>query len=144
MPSPAELETAEATQQRAIADIEAIARAAVDRHPSVPAKPILTKASIRSPIDGVVLARSGGAGQGSWQRLRCSDGAVHLGRKSQRKMGCRWTWTKPAIGKSAAPGRSRPRNGCYNRKFPASISPGAVRFGNGGQCGQLQTILQRQ
>ncbi|MDG4554424.1 MAG: efflux RND transporter periplasmic adaptor subunit [Candidatus Competibacter sp.] len=64
VPSPAELETAEATQQRAIAD-EASARAAVDEARATlrSSKTDLTKASIRSPIDGVVLARSVEPGQ---------------------------------------------------------------------------------
>ena len=64
VPSPAELETAEATQQRAIAD-EASARAAVDEARATlrSSETDLTKASIRSPIDGVVLARSVEPGQ---------------------------------------------------------------------------------
>jgi len=64
VPSPAELETAEATQQRAIAD-EASARAAVNEARATlrSSETDLTKASIRSPIDGVVLARSVEPGQ---------------------------------------------------------------------------------
>lgn len=64
VPSPAELETAEATQQRAIAD-EASAHAAVDEARATlrSSETDLTKASIRSPIDGVVLARSVEPGQ---------------------------------------------------------------------------------
>ncbi|MBL8251617.1 MAG: efflux RND transporter periplasmic adaptor subunit [Candidatus Competibacter sp.] len=64
VPAPAELETAEAKLERAIAD-EASARAAVDETRAMlrTAETDLTKASIRSPIDGVVLARSADPGQ---------------------------------------------------------------------------------
>ncbi|MCP5197134.1 MAG: efflux RND transporter periplasmic adaptor subunit [Gammaproteobacteria bacterium] len=64
VPSPAELETAEATLQRALAD-EASARAAVDEARATlrSSETDLTKASIRSPIDGVVLERSVEPGQ---------------------------------------------------------------------------------
>ncbi|MBK7985311.1 MAG: efflux RND transporter periplasmic adaptor subunit [Candidatus Competibacteraceae bacterium] len=64
VPAPAELETAEATLERAIAD-EASARAAVEeaRASLRSNETDLTKASIRSPIDGVVLKRSADPGQ---------------------------------------------------------------------------------
>ena len=63
-PSPAELETAEATAERASAD-EAAARAAVEEARATlrSSETDLTKASIRSPIDGVVLARKVEPGQ---------------------------------------------------------------------------------
>lgn len=64
VPAPAELETAEATLERAIAD-EASAKAAVEETRATlrTTETDLTKASIRSPIDGVVLARSVEPGQ---------------------------------------------------------------------------------
>lgn len=64
VPSPAELETAEATLQRALAD-EAGARATVEESRAAlrSNETDLTKASIRSPIDGVVLKRSVEPGQ---------------------------------------------------------------------------------
>ena len=64
VPSQAELETAEATLQRAIAD-EASARAAVEeaRASLRSNETDLTKAFIRSPIDGVVLKRAVEPGQ---------------------------------------------------------------------------------
>ncbi len=64
VPSPSELETAEATLERAVAD-EVGARAAVDETRATlrSSETDLTKASIRSPIDGVVLARSVEPGQ---------------------------------------------------------------------------------
>lgn len=64
VPAPTELETAEATLERAIAD-EASARAAVEEARATlrSNETDLTKASIRSPIDGVVLARSVEPGQ---------------------------------------------------------------------------------
>lgn len=63
-PSPAELETAEATAERASAD-EVAARAAVEEARATlrSSETDLTKASIRSPIDGVVLARKVEPGQ---------------------------------------------------------------------------------
>jgi len=63
-PSPAELETAEATAERASAD-ETAARAAVEEARATlrSSETDLTKASIRSPIDGVVLARKVEPGQ---------------------------------------------------------------------------------
>ncbi len=64
VPSPAELETAEATLDRAVAD-EAGARATVEENRAAlrSNETDLTKASIRSPIDGVVLKRSVESGQ---------------------------------------------------------------------------------
>jgi len=64
VPAPAELETAEATLERALAD-EASARAGVEEARATlrGAETDLTKASIRSPIDGVVLTRSAEPGQ---------------------------------------------------------------------------------
>jgi HlyD family secretion protein len=64
VPSKAELETAEATAARALAD-ESSARAAVDqvRASLSSAQTNLAKASIRSPINGVVLARKIEPGQ---------------------------------------------------------------------------------
>jgi HlyD family secretion protein len=64
VPSKAELETGEATAARAVAD-EASARAAVEQsHASLrSAETNLAKASIRSPIDGIVLARQIEPGQ---------------------------------------------------------------------------------
>ncbi len=64
VPAPAELEAAEATLERAIAD-EASAKASVEetRASLRTTETDLTKASIRSPIDGVVLARSADPGQ---------------------------------------------------------------------------------
>jgi HlyD family secretion protein len=64
VPAPAELETAAAKVERANAD-EASARAAVEETRATlrSTETDLTKASIRSPIDGVVLARSADPGQ---------------------------------------------------------------------------------
>lgn len=64
VPSQAELETAEATVQRAIAD-QASARAAVEEARAAlrSNETDLTKAFIRSPIDGVVLKRAVEPGQ---------------------------------------------------------------------------------
>ena len=64
VPAPTELETAEATVERAIAD-EAGARAAVEEARATlrSNETDLTKASIRSPIDGVVLQRKVEPGQ---------------------------------------------------------------------------------
>ena len=64
VPAPAELEAAEAKLERAIAD-EASARAAVEETRATlrTTETDLTKASIRSPIDGVVLTRSADPGQ---------------------------------------------------------------------------------
>lgn len=64
VPAPAELETAEATLDRALAD-EASARATVEESRATlrSSETDLTKASIRSPIDGVVLKRSVEPGQ---------------------------------------------------------------------------------
>jgi len=64
VPAPTELETAEATMERAIAD-EASARAAVEEARATlrSNETDLTKASIRSPIDGVVLERQVEPGQ---------------------------------------------------------------------------------
>ena len=64
VPAPAELETAEAALERAIAD-EASAKATVEETRATlrTTETDLTKASIRSPIDGVVLARSADPGQ---------------------------------------------------------------------------------
>jgi HlyD family secretion protein len=64
VPSKAELESAEATAARALAD-ESSARAAVDqvRASLSSAETNLAKASIRSPINGVVLARKIEPGQ---------------------------------------------------------------------------------
>ncbi len=63
-PSPAELEAAEATAERASAE-EVGARAAVEEARATlrSSETDLTKASIRSPIDGVVLARKVEPGQ---------------------------------------------------------------------------------
>jgi HlyD family secretion protein len=63
-PSQAELETAEATAERASAD-ETAARATVEEARATlrSSETDLTKASIRSPIDGVVLARKVEPGQ---------------------------------------------------------------------------------
>lgn len=63
-PSPAELEAAEATAERASAE-EVAARAAVEEARATlrASETDLTKASIRSPIDGVVLARKVEPGQ---------------------------------------------------------------------------------
>jgi len=59
VPAPTELETAEATVDRAVAD-EASARAAVEEARATlrTNETDLAKASIRSPIDGVVLSRA--------------------------------------------------------------------------------------
>lgn len=64
VPAPAELEAAEAKLERAIAD-EASARASVEETRATlrTTETDLTKASIRSPIDGVVLTRSADPGQ---------------------------------------------------------------------------------
>ncbi len=64
VPSKTELETAEAAEQRAIAN-EAAARAAVEQSRATlsSAEITLRKASIRSPIDGVVLSREIEPGQ---------------------------------------------------------------------------------
>ena len=64
VPAPAELETAEAALARAVAD-EASAKAAVEEARAAlrTTETDLTRASIRSPIDGVVLARSADPGQ---------------------------------------------------------------------------------
>lgn len=64
VPAPTELETAEATVERAIAD-EASARAAVEEARATlrTNETDLAKASIRSPIDGVVLQRKVEPGQ---------------------------------------------------------------------------------
>jgi len=64
VPAPTELETAEATLERAIAD-EASARAAVEEARATlrSNETDLAKASIRSPIDGVVLERKVEPGQ---------------------------------------------------------------------------------
>ena len=64
VPSKAEMETAEATAARAVAD-EASARAAVDQARAAlsSAETNLSKASIRSPINGVVLTRKIEPGQ---------------------------------------------------------------------------------
>ena len=64
VPAPAELEAAEATLERATAD-EASVRAAVEEARATlrSNETDLTKASIRSPIDGVVLKRSADPGQ---------------------------------------------------------------------------------
>ncbi len=64
VPAKAELETAEATAARAVAE-EASARAAVEqcRAALSSAEINLAKASIRSPIDGIVLARKVEPGQ---------------------------------------------------------------------------------
>ncbi|MDS4026840.1 MAG: efflux RND transporter periplasmic adaptor subunit [Candidatus Contendobacter sp.] len=64
VPAPTELETAEATVERAIAD-EASARAAVEEARATlrTNETDLAKASIRSPIDGVVLERKVEPGQ---------------------------------------------------------------------------------
>ncbi len=64
VPAPTELETAEATVERASAD-EASARAAVEEARATlrTNETDLTKASIRSPIDGVVLQRKVEPGQ---------------------------------------------------------------------------------
>jgi HlyD family secretion protein len=64
VPSKSELETAEATTDRAVAD-EASARAAVEQARAAlsSATISLSKASIRSPIDGVVLTREIEPGQ---------------------------------------------------------------------------------
>ena len=64
VPAPAELEAAEATLERAIAD-ETSARAAVEESRATlrSNETDLTKASIRSPVDGVVLKRSVDPGQ---------------------------------------------------------------------------------
>ena len=64
VPAPAELEAAEAKLERAIAD-EASAKAAVEETRATlrTTETDLTKASIRSPIDGVVLTRSADPGQ---------------------------------------------------------------------------------
>lgn len=64
VPAPAEMEAAEAKLARALAD-EASAKASVQETRATlrTAETDLTKASIRSPIDGVVLARSADPGQ---------------------------------------------------------------------------------
>ena len=64
VPSPAEMETAEATLARAVAD-EAVAHASVAEARAVLSadETNLTKAAIRSPIDGVVLNRRVEPGQ---------------------------------------------------------------------------------
>jgi len=64
VPSKAELDTAEATAARAVAD-EASARAAVEQAQASlsSAETSLAKASIRSPIDGIVLTREIEPGQ---------------------------------------------------------------------------------
>ena len=64
VPSKTELETAEATEQRAISN-EAAARAAVEQAQATlsSAEINLRKASIRSPIDGIVLSREIEPGQ---------------------------------------------------------------------------------
>ncbi|MDG4596675.1 MAG: efflux RND transporter periplasmic adaptor subunit [Candidatus Contendobacter sp.] len=64
VPAPTELETAEATVDRAVAD-EASARAAVEEARATlrTNETDLAKASIRSPIDGVVLQRKVESGQ---------------------------------------------------------------------------------
>jgi HlyD family secretion protein len=64
VPAPAELETAEATLERAIADAASAKAAVQEARATLRSNETdLTKASIRSPIDGVVLARSVDPGQ---------------------------------------------------------------------------------
>jgi biotin carboxyl carrier protein len=144
VPSPAELETAEATQQRAIAD-EASARAAVDEARATlrSSETDLTKASIRSPIDGVVLKRSVEPGPRPWPP-RCKRRCCSPSPKIWRKWNCRWTWTRPMSARYTKGKRPPlPWTPIPTGNFRPH-QPGAIRFGNGGQRGQLQDHPQRE
>ncbi|HPE72429.1 MAG TPA: efflux RND transporter periplasmic adaptor subunit [Candidatus Competibacter sp.] len=128
VPSPAELETAEATQQRAIAD-EASARAAVDeaRASLRASETDLTKASIRSPIDGVVLARSVEPGQTVAASLQVA--VLFTLAENLAQMELQVDVDEADVGQVRAGQAATFTVDAYpSRKFPASIS--LVRFGS--------------
>ena len=139
VPSKAELETAEATLQRAVAN-EASARAAVTqaRQRSSPTRPTWPRRSIRSPINGVVLARKVEPGQTVAASLT-GAGAVHPGRRPG------------ADGTAGGRGRGRCRPGASagqpatftvyawpGRKYPAHHPARRLRLADQRQRGLLQ------
>jgi len=128
VPSPAELETAEATQQRAIAD-EASARAAVDEARATlrSSETDLTKASIRSPIDGVVLTRSVEPGQTVAASLQAP--VLFTLAENLAQMELQVDVDEADVGQVHEEQTATFTVDAYpNRKFPASIS--LVRFGS--------------
>ncbi len=128
VPSPADLETAEATLQRAIAD-EASARAAVDEARATlrSSETDLTKASIRSPIDGVVLARSVEPGQTVAASLQVT--VLFTLAENLAQMELQVDVDEADVGQVRAGQAATFTVDAYpNRKFPARIS--LVRFGS--------------
>ena len=141
VPSPAELETAEATQQRAIAD-EASARAAVDEARATlrSSETDLTKASIRSPIDGVVLARSVEPGQTVAASLQAP--VLFTLAENLAQMELQVDVDEADVGQVQAGQAATFTVDAYpNRRFPARIS--LVRFGpeTGDNVVSYKTIL---
>lgn len=128
VPSRSELETAEATLQRAIAD-EASARAAVDEARAAlrSNETDLAKASIYSPIDGVVLARSVEPGQTVAASLQVT--VLFTLAENLAQMELQVDVDEADVGQVRAGQSATFTVDAYpNRKFPARIS--LVRFGS--------------
>ena len=128
VPSPAELETAEATLQRALAD-EAGARATVEESRAAlrSNETDLTKASIRSPIDGVVLKRSVEPGQTVAASLQAP--VLFTLAENLAQMELQVDVDEADVGQVHAGQAATFTVDAYpNRQFPARI--GLVRFGS--------------
>lgn len=128
VPSSADLETAEATLQRASAD-EASARAAVDvaRATLRSNETDLSKASIYSPIDGVVLTRAVEPGQTVAASLQVT--VLFKLAESLSQMELQVDVDEADVGQVRAGQAATFTVDAYpNRRFPAGIS--LVRFGS--------------
>ncbi len=143
VPAPTELETAEAMVDRAVAD-EAGARAAVEEARATlrSNETDLTKASIRSPIDGVVLQRKVEPGQTVAASLQAPVLFTLAENLAQMELQVdvdeadvgqvqRWAVGHVHRGRLSQPELSRPHQS------------GAVRGGDGEQRGDLQDHSQR-
>ena len=127
VPAPTELETAEATLERAIAD-EASARAAVEEARATlrSNETDLTKASIRSPIDGVVLERQVEPGQTVAASLQAP--VLFTLAENLAQMELQVDVDEADVGQVQAGQAATFTVDAYpNRRFPARIS--LVRFG---------------